>query len=127
MRSEAREIVFKYVFSNFFNSDDEGLFEVLKKPLSVDDKNFADVLYRTIIANRDKYLSEIERLAVGYKLSRVYAADKCAILLGMAERESFPDTPIPVVVDEAVKIAAKYSTEKSTDFVNGILANYIRG
>lgn len=127
MRSEAREIVFKYVFSNFFNSDDEGLFEVLKKPLSIDDKNFADTLYRTIVANLDKYLAEIERLAVGYKLNRVYAADKCAILLGMAERESFPDTPIPVVVDEAVKIAAKYSTEKSTDFVNGILANYIRG
>ena len=29
-------------------------------------------------------------------------------------------------IDEAVKLAAKFSTEKSTDFVNGILARYAK-
>ena len=56
----------------------------------------------------------------------VFNTDKCAILIGMAELDNFPETPIPVVIDEAVKLSALYSTEKGTDFVNGILAEYVR-
>ena len=68
-----------------------------------------------------------ENLSISYKLNRIHNADKCTILLGMAELDTFIDTPIPVVIDEAVKIAAKYSTENSTDFVNGILGQYAKG
>ena len=35
------------------------------------------------------------------------------------------DAPIKVVVDEAVELAKKYSTEDSSSFVNGILAKVI--
>ncbi len=124
MRSQAREAVFKFIFSQLFNSDDEGLFTVLCKELSDDDKKFAQELLAAI--DKEKYLADIERLAVGYKVSRLFAADKCALLIGMAELDSFTKTPIAVVVDETVKLAAKFSTENSTNFVNGILAEYAR-
>ena len=35
------------------------------------------------------------------------------------------DAPVKVVVDEAVELAKKYSTEDSSAFVNGILAKVI--
>ncbi len=124
MRSQAREAVFKFIFSQLFNSDDEGLFTVLCKELSDVDKQFAEQLLSAI--DSEKYLADIERLAVGYKLNRLYAADKCALLIGMAELNRFPETPVAVVVDETVKLAAKFSTENSTNFVNGLLAEYIR-
>ena len=124
MRSQAREAVFKFIFSQLFNSDDEGLFTVLCKELSDDDKKFAQELLAAI--DKEKYLADIERLAVGYKVSRLFTADKCALLIGMAELDSFTKTPIAVVVDETVKLAAKFSTENSTNFVNGILAEYAR-
>ena len=124
MRSQAREAVFKFIFSQLFNSDDEGLFTVLCKELSNADKQFAEELLSAI--DSEKYLADIERLAVGYKLNRLYAADKCALLIGMAELNRFPETPVAVVVDETVKLAAKFSTENSTNFVNGLLAEYIR-
>jgi N utilization substance protein B len=33
-----------------------------------------------------------------------------------------PDTPTAVVLDEAVELAKRYSTENSGRFVNGVLA-----
>lgn len=126
MRSLSREIVFKYIFSKLFNPNDEGLFDVLSKDLNNEDKNFATKLLTAVESKEQEYLSSLERLSISYKLNRIHNADKCTILLGMAELDTFPETPIPVVVDEAVKIAAKYSTENSTDFVNGILAQYAK-
>lgn len=127
MRSLAREAVFKFLFSQLFNPDDEGLFTVLCKDLDNYDKEFANELLLSVNKGKEKYLSEIERLSVGYKLNRLYNADKCALMLGMAELDNFPNTPVAVVIDETVNIVAKYSTENSTSFVNGILAEYKRG
>ncbi|MDY6367032.1 MAG: transcription antitermination protein NusB [Clostridia bacterium] len=126
MRSLAREAVFKYIFSRLFNRDDEGLFDVLliNDGLVGDDGLFAKNLLLSVDANYDKYMNKIGEMSEKFKLSRVFNTDKCAILIGMAELDNFPETPVPVVINEAVNLAAKYSTEKSTDFVNGILARY---
>ena len=126
MRSLAREIVFKFTYSQLFNPSDEGLFTVLAKELNEDDKQFATNLVEIIAKNQEQYLESISRLSIGYKLNRIFSTDKCALLIGMAEFDGYSDTPVPVIVDEAVKLAAKFSTEKSTDFVNGILAEYIK-
>lgn len=124
MRSLAREKVFEYIFSKLFNQSDEGLFAVLKKDLKGDDKEFADKLLSAVISGEDGYYDALKRLSENFKPERIFAADRCAIFIGMAELDSFKETPTAVVIDEAVKLAAKYSTEKSTDFVNGILAEY---
>ena len=126
MRSLAREIVFKFIFSKLFNSDDEGLFSVLCKELSQNDKDFAQSLLNAINEKEQEYLSVIESLSIGYKLNRVISADRCALLIGISELDTFPETPVPVVIDEAVKLSAKYSTENSADFVNGILGEYAK-
>jgi N utilization substance protein B len=124
MRSQARESVFKYIFSKLFNPSDEGLFAVLCKELSQDDKQFANELLQAIETDGQKYLNNIDRLSVTYKLNRIRPADKCALILGMAELDKFKSTPKAVVIDEAVNLVAKFSTENSTGFVNGILAEY---
>ena len=124
MRSQARECVLRYIYSKLFNPSDEGLFAVLCKDLSENDKNFASQLLVAIENDEQKYLTAIEQLVFGYKLERIHAIDKCVLMLGMAELDNFIDTPIAVVIDEAVTLVAKYSTESSTSFVNGILAEY---
>ena len=124
MRSQAREAVFKFLFSQLFNENDEGLFTVLCKELNAEDKQFAFDLLSAV--DKEKYLADIERLAIGYNINRLYPADKCALLLGFTELNRFPETPVAVVVDQTVSLVAKYSTENSTNFVNGIMAEYIR-
>ncbi len=127
MRSLARESVYKYLFSRLFNPSDEGLFDVLLKELSNEDKEFAKELLCAVEKGQNMYLQTISELSVGFSLDRVFNTDKCAIVIGMAELDNFPQTPTAVIVDEAVKLVAKYSTEKSTYFVNGILGEYARG
>lgn len=124
MRSQARECVFQFLFSRLFNPSDEGLFDVLIKNLNEKDKAFANELLQAVLNNEQKYLENIEKLSIGYKLNRVHATDRCALLLGMAELENFPDTPKPVIIDETVNLIAKFGAENSTDFVNGIIAKY---
>ena len=126
MRSLAREAVFKYIYSRLFNPSDEGLFDVLIKDLDNSDKDFAKKLLGFIDENLEKYLELIENLATGYKLNRVYNVDKCALILGMAELDNFPETDTPVIIDETVNLVAKYSAENSTDFVNGIIAEFAK-
>lgn len=126
MRSQARESVFKYIFSRLFNPSDEGLFTVLTKELGNEDKVFAQNLLSFIDGKYAEYGQKIADLAINYHAERIFAADKCAILIGMAELDNFPETDIPVIIDEAVKLSAKFSAEKSTDFVNGILAEYAK-
>ncbi len=124
MRTLAREAVFKYIYSRLFNPDDEGLFDVLIKSFDENDKLFATRLKDFVINNEEKYLNVIENLSIGYRLNRIYNADKCALLIGMAEFDNFKETPKVVVIDEAVKLSAKFSTDNSPDFVNGIMAKY---
>jgi len=127
MRSLAREAVFKYIYSRLFNPCDEGLFDVLCKDLNDSDKSFAKTLLDSIDNNQEKYLDEIKNLANGYKINRIFNVDKCALMLGMAELDSFKDTDTPVIIDETVNLVAKFSAENSTDFVNGIIAEYAKG
>jgi transcription termination factor NusB len=127
MRSLAREAVFKYIYSRLFNPCDEGLFDVLCKDLNNSDKSFAKTLLDSIDNNQEKYLDEINNLANGYKINRVYNVDKCALILGMAELDTFKETDTPIIIDETVNLVAKFSAENSTDFVNGIIAEYAKG
>ncbi len=127
MRSQARDAVFKYLFSTLFNQDDEGLFAVLIADLKKDDKIFAQQLLNAVLTKKDKYCETIEKLSENFSFNRIFNTDKIAILIGMAEFDEFSETPVAVIIDEAVKLASIYSAEKGTDFVNGILASYVRG
>lgn len=123
MRSLVREAVFKYTYSRLFNSDNEELFDVLIKDLSEDDKDFAHKLNNRIISNYEVYLNRIQSLSTTFKLNRLYKSDLCAILIGIAEFDVYKNvTPKIVIIDEAVGLAAKFSTDNSPNFVNGILA-----
>ncbi len=128
MRSLAREIVLKYLFAELFNPSDEELFAVLIKnsELNKADTEFAEKLKELVFSEFDYYSDKIEELSIGFKADRIRPADKCALMIGMAELKNCLETPVPVVIDEAVKLSFKYSTEKSTDYVNGILATFAR-
>lgn len=126
MRSFAREIVLQSIFSRLFNPSDEGLFAVLAKNLGKDDKAFAEKLYSLIIEEETAFSEELAGLSENFKAERIHNPDKCAIFIGMAELKHFPETPTAVVIDEAVNLASRFSTENSADYVNGVLAAYAK-
>ncbi len=76
-------------------------------------------------ANADAVDNEIKKYANGWDFSRLVKMDKDILRIAITELLFVKDAPIKVVVDEALELAKKYSTEDSAAFVNGILAKVI--
>ena len=69
--------------------------------------------------------NEIQKYSNGWDISRLVKMDKDILRIAITELLYIKDAPLKVVVDEAVELAKKYSTEDSSSFVNGILAKVI--
>jgi N utilization substance protein B len=92
-----------------------------RKDLDDKVKDFADDLFR-IASERVKEIDLlIERNAEHWRMERMAAVDRNLLRTGVAEFLGFPDTPRPVVINEALEIARRYSTPESVQFVNGVL------
>jgi len=60
--------------------------------------------------------------AKGWSLSRMPVLDLNVMRLGVFELLERPDVPTAVVLNEAVELAKRFSTDDSGRFVNGVLA-----
>ena len=63
----------------------------------------------------------IQATAQNWAMPRMACVDRNVLRLASFELLMRNDTPVNVVIDEAIEIARKYSTEDSTKFINGIL------
>ena len=129
MRNTAREVALNVIFAQQFNSD---YIDLLKKRLykqfkleKEDDVLFAEDLIATVTEHRDELIADIENACHHYKENRINPTDKSILLIAMAEIKYFNDIPPVVSVSEATGLARKYSTDKSADFVNGVLSGVI--
>ena len=126
MRRDAREAVYKILFSELFNSeisDDFDRFMFVEQNLNEEDVDFAKRLLSSIRNNKEEINWIISSHAKGYNFDRIYSTDKCALTLAVCEMKYFDDIPSVVSIDEALYLVRKYSTEESLNFVNGILAS----
>jgi N utilization substance protein B len=63
---------------------------------------------------------EIEHAAKGWRVDRMPVVDRSVLRLALYELRH-TDTPMAVVIDQAVELAKAYSTGRSGSFVNGVL------
>lgn len=61
--------------------------------------------------------------AKGWTLARMPVLDLSVMRLGVFELLERPDVPTAVVLNEAVELAKRFSTDDSGRFVNGVLAS----
>ncbi len=83
---------------------------------------YAAHLVRTVEDRRAEIDELIGRAAIGWELDRMAVVDRNVLRLALAELLGSPDVPTAVALDEAVELAASYSTDDSGRFVNGVLA-----
>lgn len=123
-RAEAREVAVKLVFEYLFNNQiNEQLITDLSEEYKLDnEQQYAARVYFGVVQNMDSLSEIIKTHAVGYTYDRIFKVDKAIMLVALYEILHEPDIDYPVSVNEAVKLAKKYSTEKSSKFINGILA-----
>ncbi len=63
---------------------------------------------------------------IKWELSRFSPVDKSILRLAVYQMKFCPDIPPRVVINEAIELAKKFSTEKSSAFVNGVLDAVLR-
>ena len=63
-------------------------------------------------------------LKEGWTLERLTLIEKNILRLGLFEMTEF-DTPQLVAINEAIELSKKFSDEKSSKFINGILSNFV--
>ena len=125
MRRDARDAVYKILYADLFNDNDEVFEKEMfgESKLSKEDLEFARSLLHVINEHKSEIEEIISSYAKGYKFERLYSTDKCALYIAVAELKYFADVPNVVAIDEALSLVRKYSTDESLNYVNGILAS----
>lgn len=86
-----------------------------------DDREFAKELFRKSILNHDELQELIKVHSNNWDVERIAFMDILIMQLAIAEFLYFPSIPTKVTMNEYIELSKYYSTEKSRNFINGIL------
>ena len=122
-RAVAFSLVFEYMFTKAFNEMELEQFD--KNNLTDEDLDFIKKLYKGVVGEYSDLENRVGELSKGFKIDRVFKVDKAVLMMAIFELDNL-DTPKSVVINEAVELAKKFSTEFSANFVNGVLGAYAK-
>ncbi len=85
-----------------------------------------DELTTLLVSGVTEHVGELDEAiaarAKGWTLVRMPVLDLNVLRLGAFELAHRPDVPVAVVLNEAVELAKRFSTDDSGRFVNGVLS-----
>lgn len=134
MRRIGRELVFQTLYAIEYSradtpeADMESLFIEKLQEMASDKqiKNNGKVyeFAYDILANLLPHLTEIDekidQYSINWKINYIVPLDKSILRLGVYEL-LFTETAPAIIINEAIEIAKKFSSESSGKFINGIL------
>lgn len=128
-RRKARELALQMLFENdITGTAPREMFDrsvdLRKAPPGV--RDFTERLVSGTLAHRDDLDALISKQADHWRLSRMPIVDRNILRLALFELLHEPSTPCPVVIDEALEIAKRFSTPRSSQFINGILDGVLK-
>ncbi len=127
MRTDAREAVLKILYAQEINpADADNVKKAVLKKLGEGEFTFAKQLLDEIESHEDRIIELIGQNIEHFTENRLFPVDKAILMIAVAEIIYFDDIPPVVSASEATNMAQKYSTEKSADFVNGVLSGVIK-
>ncbi len=127
-RKIAREWLFKLVFELTFQRESVQLYdEFLNLPdISEENKTFVTQLYSGIAEHFDELCAELNPMLNGYTIENMFKVDLAILIIALYEIKYYKKTEVKIVANESVELAKKYSTEKSSKFINGVIASIIK-
>ena len=125
-RRQARELALQLLYELDLRGEadpGEALEEFWRRQGELPDevRSFAEALVRGTKAHQEKIDELIGRFAERWDLDRMAVVDRNILRAGVFELLWAADAPPKVAINEALEIARKFSTEKSTRFINGLL------
>ena len=127
MRRRAREAALQVLFQLDVGrlSLEDALASVAAPDWLPEDWTLVEALARGAHAHAPEIDAVIARAAEHWTIERMAAVDRNILRMAIFELQYTP-TPVRVIINEAVELGKKYSTEDSGRFVNGLLGNVVR-
>lgn len=86
-----------------------------------EDATFANKLLTATISSADYYRKLISECTTNWDIERIAFLDILILQTATAEIEHFPEIPLKVTFNEYIELAKNYSTNRSCNFINGVL------
>ncbi len=123
-RRRGREMALKILYSMEMNPESRG--NVLDGTLGLgnlpdESRVFGKELADDTLNRLETIDKLIGRASLKWDLRRMAAVDRNVLRLAVSELTGEKNTPVRVVIDEAIELAKKFGGEESGTFVNGIL------
>ena len=123
-RRKARECALQMLFQWDVTRDEipkilVTFWESTEEPKSV--VEFANALATGTIEHVEKIDVLIQKHADNWRLDRMAIVDRNLLRLATQEFLHDSETPKSVIINEAIEIAKRYSSQESPQFINGIL------
>lgn len=101
-----------------YSGEEQALLPMFKDD---EDRQFAKDLYRKVVLNHESNLEIIKQHTVNWDIERIAFIDHLILEMAMTEFLYFPSIPTKVTMNEYIELSKYYSTDKSRNFINGIL------
>ena len=128
-RRKARELALQMLYQYDLSANPPAqiveTFEELQKS-KPNTREFAVKIFNGTVENLAKLDEMIAAQADNWRISRMAVVDRNIIRMSIYELLNEPETPKLVIIDEAIEIAKKFGTQKSSQFINGILDGILK-
>jgi N utilization substance protein B len=123
-RRKSREIIVQVLYQmDMSDGDAEENFNLFWQHFNPSDelKEFSQKVVQGVCKHREEIDALIEKHSKHWRLKRMPIIDKNILRAAIFELMFCPDTPVKVIINEAIELGKKFSSEKSSPFINGIL------
>ncbi|EAD5704642.1 transcription antitermination factor NusB [Listeria innocua] len=120
-RREAREKALQALFQIELN--EMSLDQAIKNIMEDEQDDYMEQLVEGVMANKVEIDAIIEPNLDNWRIDRLNKVDLSLLRLSVYEIKYLDDVPNRVSLNESIEIAKIYSDEKSSKFINGVLAN----
>ncbi|MGA3292376.1 MAG: transcription antitermination factor NusB [Candidatus Acidiferrales bacterium] len=123
LRHKSREFALQMLFEWDMTRQEPARIEELfwrSAAAAAETRSFANRLFEGAVAAADATDQLVEKLAQNWRLDRLAAVDRNILRLAICELRT-GTAPPKVVIDEAIELAKKFSSEEAPAFLNGIL------
>ncbi len=90
-----------------------------------DDQRYIDSLLAGVNAHAAELDADIEKCLKGWTLDRIAKVDRAVLRVAAYEMLFSRETPVSVVINEAVALAQRYDSPTAAKFVNGVLSTLL--
>jgi N utilization substance protein B len=128
-RRKARELALQMLYQYDLSANPPvqivETFEELQKS-KPNTREFAVKIFNGTVDNLATIDEMIAAQADNWRISRMAVVDRNIIRMSIYELLNEPETPKLVIIDEAIEIGKKFGTQKSSQFINGILDGILK-